>query len=776
MNQYPFRKRLWCHLLAVSAAAIIAAGTTPKLMAQAGAKIVKQIEVEYVGQSTIAKDRVLANISTKVGSPLSPAKIDEDIKNLYASGDFENIRVLSKEVAGGVALKLVVQTRAILGEVRFAGNSVFDSQKLTREADLRVNQPIDETKIREGRDSILESYRKRGFGDASVNYQVSAPDAQGYSSVTFTINEGGQAKLRDVTFVGNTVFKSAELRQKMEQRPKGILNPFVKQARIDDSNLESDIRAIEDHYQNNGYLGAHVVNVSRVQTGDGEHVDLVITINEGEPYQVSNVSVGGVKAVSLESDLLPYLRTKAGEPYSGEGIKADIAHIEEEYGLRGYADAQVTPKLDPAGSNAVSVTFQVTEGRSFNVGQIHIEGNSKTKDHVIRRELAVKPGEPFDKAKIEASRSRLQNLNYFSSVDVMPVDKGDSMLDEKDLIITVTEKPTGTINFGAGFSSIDDLVGFMEVSQTNFDIGNWPSLTGGGQRFRMSARVGTKRRDISIALTEPWFMGRRLALTGELFYRDLLFLSDYFDQTNYGGALNLRRPISEFMYAQVGIRPQSVEISVDRTASEALQKEAGDFFYNPLEVDIVRDTRDNIFLPRRGNYASLGLEAGLGGDVSATTFTASASHHMKMPDFGFVIGNDPILNVNGRWSTVSDADHIFVRQFLGGANNLRGFRYREVGPKDENGEPLGGDEAWFASAEYTFQVIDKIRGALFYDIGEVSGGPGTEGGGVNSNWGFGLRLFMLGSAPIRLDYGIPVQSDAFNDNSGQFQFTMGYNF
>ncbi len=736
--------------------------------AQSGAKVVKEIDVEYVGSAAVAKDRILASMSTKVGDTLSPAKIDEDIKNLYASGDFENIRVLSKPLDGGVSLKLVVQARSMLGEVRFVGNTSFDSAKLTKQADLRINRPIDETEIREGREAILELYRKRGFPDTTVSYQVSAPDRSGYSTVTYTVSEGGQAKLRNVTFVGNSVFSSAELKKQMEQKSKSVLNPFAKEARIDDSTLETDIRSIEDHYQNNGYLGAHVVNVSRVRVEGGEEVDLVITINEGTAYSIGNVSVSGVQSLSVANDITPYLKTKAGNHYSGQFLKDDIALIEDQYGLKGYADARVTPKLDPAGANAVSVVFVVSEGRSYNVGQINIEGNTKTKDEVIRRELAIKPGEPFDKAKIEASRARLQNLNYFAAVDVMPVDTG-SMIDEKDLVITVTEKPTGTINFGAGFSSIDNLVGFMEISQTNFDLGNWPSLTGGGQRFRLGVRVGTKRRDIQLSVTEPWFMGKRLALTGEAFYRDLLFLSDYYDQTTFGGAVSLRKPLGKFIYAEAGIRPQSIEISVDNNASEILMEEEGSFFYNPLEFDLVYDDRNDLFLPREGRRLSAGVEAGLGGDVDAVTFSTTGTQHISLP-------GDTILNLSGRYSNVSNGDHIFTRQFLGGANNLRGFDYRDVGPKDENGEPLGGDEMWFVSAEYTFPIVPKIRGAAFYDMGEVSGGPGTFGGGVNSNWGFGVRLFMLGGAPIRLDYGIPIDSDPFNDGSGRFNFTIGYNF
>lgn len=751
----------------IGAAALTALAFTPSSLAQ-GEKIVREIDVQYVGNAAVSKERILAQMSTKVGQPMSAAQIDEDIKNLYATGEIENIRVLSKPVSGGVKLLLVVQTRSILGGVAFTGNSVLTTDKLENAANLKFNRSIDEAAIREGQQKIQDLYRKRGYPDATVSYSVSAPDRQGLSTVTYKINEGGQAVLRNVTFVGNSVFSSAKLRQQMEQRPKSVLNPFRKAGRMDDSNLEEDVRAIEDYYQNAGYLNAHVVNVSRVRAADGQSVDLVITIDEGTAYRIASVSVEGVKSISLQNDLSPYLKVRTGGDYSGQALKDDIKLIQDQYGAKGYADARVTPKLDPAGPNAVRVSYLVDEGSSYTIGQIHVEGNTKTLDRVIRRELAVAPGQPFDTGAIEASRNRLMNLNYFATVDVMPVDTG-SYVNEKDLVITVTEKPTGTINFGAGFSSIDDLVGFVEVSQTNFDITNWPSLTGAGQRFRVGARVGTRRKDFSIALTEPWFMGKRLALTGEFFYRDLLFLSDYYDQTEIGGAVSLRKPLGEFAYGNLEVKPQNIDLSVDNNASEALMAEEGSFTYIPISLDLVHDTRDSVYLPREGHRLSGGVEQGIGGDVDATTFSASASQHFLLPW-------DTILSVQGKYANVSGADHIFTRQFLGGANTMRGFDYRDVGPKDENGEPLGGDEMWFLSAEYTFPIVPKIRGALFYDMGEVSGGPGTEGGGVNSDFGFGLRLFILGGAPVKLDYGIPIDADQFNDDGGRFNFTIGYQF
>ena len=775
MNFSFFGHRRWLLAFSAFAAAAICLTGIDKVKAQGGAQIVKSIDVEYVGSAAIAKDRILAAMSTKVGETLSPVKIDEDIKNLYASGDYENIRVLSKPVSGGVALKLVIQTRSMLGEVRFVGNSAIDSDKLRRQTDLRVNRAIDETEVREGRDKILAQYRKRGFPEATVSYEVSAPDRAGFSTVTFTINEGGQAKLRDVTFVGNEVFTSSELKDQMEQKPKSLLNPFAREARIDDSTLETDIRSIEDFYQNNGYLGAHVVNVSRVRVEGGEEVDLVITINEGTPYTIGNVTVTGVEALSLENDILPYIKTQSGNAYSGQFLKDDIALIRDQYGTFGYADARVTPKLDPAGANAVSVTFEVTEGRSYAVGQISIEGNTKTKDHVIRRELAIKPGDPFNQNRIDVSRAKLRNMGYFADVDIVPVDTG-SMIDEKDLIITVVEDKTAKLDLGGGFGSDENFFLFIQFTQTNFDLFDWPNFIGGGQRLLFSIRAGDEYQNARFSLTEPWFMGKNINLTVNAFYLDENNISpgDYWEQTTIGGGFSLWKPIGskEFLRASVGVQPQNVDVDVDRRASPELLAEDGDYAYIPIEASLTYDTRDSFYLPRNGGRYRAGVEAGVGGDTNAVTLTATGSHH-------FNVLNDHILNLYGSFANVSDADQIFVRQFLGGAKRLRGFDYRDVGPKDSNGEPLGGDQLWYLATEYTVPIYQEVfRGAIFYEIGEVSGGPGRFGGGVNSDWGIGVRAYLpqFGGAPFTLDYAWPIDSDEFNDSGGEIKIGMGATF
>lgn len=739
------------------------------LSAREGA-VVKSIDVQYVGNQTVAPERILSHMSTRVGDKLSMTQIDQDIKNLYSSGDVENVRILSDEVSGGVALIVVAQTRAVYGGVEFVGNTLIETSKLRGKVDLDVNKPIDESVLKTARGEIQEMYRKKGFSEATVTYRIGAPTAEGYSTVVFTIDEGTQGVLRNIEFVGNSAFSSSRLKDEMTQKEKGITTLFGGSGSTDAETLAQDVRAIEDFYRDNGYLNARVVNVSRMRV-DAKYVDVVFTIDEGQTYVVDSIAINGITVLNMQEDVLPFLKTEAGKPFAGNKLKDDIKLITDQFGSRGYAEARVVPSLEDSGNGGVRVVLNVTEGRPYKVGQVHIEGNDKTKDHVIRRELPLEPGQPYDTSRTDVTKRRLENMNYFSSVEIMPIDT--SYLDEKDLLIRVVEKPTGTINFGAGFSSIDNLTGFFEVTQSNFDLFDWPSFSGGGQRFRFSVRAGSERKDVSIAITEPWFMGQRLALTTEAYYRDMLYLSDQYDQSNVGAAVSLRKSVGEFTYVVGDYRIESIEIDAEPTASRAFLAEEGDFLKSSLGGSIVRDTRDNVFLPREGNRVMAGFEfVGIGGDVDDTTFTATAAQYFNLP-------YDIIISLNGEFNHSTEGDQIFMRHFLGGANTLRGFDYRDVGPRDPvSGEVLGGNTSWYGTIEASIPVVDKIRFATFYDVGEVSDGPvGSVGGGVNSDWGVGLRLFILGSAPVRLDYAFPVQTDTFNDDDGgRFQFTMGAQF
>ena len=447
------------------------------------ARTVRNIDVKYVGSPTVTKDRILSRLSTKVGDPFSQAKVDEDIKKLFASGDVEDIKILAEpQGESGIRLTVVVQTRAMLGDVAFNGNAALSEKDLRKRVDLATGASIDIVQVQEGRNAIQEHYRKKGYPEVYVEYKIGAPNKQGFSTLTFIIDEGGQGVLRKVEFVGNEVFKARVLRDQMEQKQKPLIRlPFSsKKGRIDRDMTRDDERRVADYYKNHGYLDATATAV-RVRV-DSKNVDLVITIDEGIKYSVGNVSVNGVRVMSVDTDILKYVRLKGGNTYSKENLDYDVKMIRDLYGSQGYADTIVAPRLTGGGgADVVNVAYDVTEGRKFNLGKVNIAGNQKTQDKVIRREMAVNPGEVYDTVRIDATKQRLMNLGYFSSVDVLPVDT--TYIDVKDLNITVTEQPTGRLEFRAGFSSVYDLVGTIKLTQANFDLGNWPSMTGAGQKI-----------------------------------------------------------------------------------------------------------------------------------------------------------------------------------------------------------------------------------------------------------------------------------------------------
>ena len=739
-------------------------------------KIVRDIEVQYIGAITISESRIRSNMRTKVGDRFSHPVLQGDVESLYATGDVQNIRMLSEPVgADGIRIIVVVQTRARLSEVSFIGHSAFRTSKLVGETDLKIGNIVDESAVQQGQRAIEDLYRDEGFSDVRVSYSIKPGSQDGFSRVVYTIDEGDRSVIDDILFEGNTVFTANELREEMELQEKSLWAIFTSAGKLDNNTLEDDIARIEEHYQNAGYLNARVTNVQKIRANE-EKIDLVLTIFEGVKYDVASVGLNGTRVFS-EAELIPALRLVPGDAYSAETIRKDVSTLGGYYGSRGYAAAQIIPEVTEADDSSLHVTYNVYEGDKFYLRRIDIDGNTKTQDQVIRRELKVTPGDEYNTVLLEKSQAVLHNLGYFSAVEFFPTDS--EVAGFKDVNIAVSEKSTGQINLGAGFSSIDSIVGFLDISQSNFDLWNYPRFTGGGQKFRSSLKFGSERRDVLVSLTEPWFMGQKLALSGEVFYRDVFFLSDLYDQSTFGAAVSLRKPIGEHNSIRAEYRLQNIEIgNIDPSASPVIAAEAGDFVQSKLALDFLRDTRDSLFLTRSGHKLSVGTHLSgevLGGNVDTYGISFEGEQHFSLP-FDTILSFDGSLRfVDGTASGKSVP--IFDRLFLGGANNLRGFDFREVGPKDVTGEPVGGQTAAFFSMEYTFPIFkDKVRGALFYDMGFVNASAyDFSASSYNSNWGLGLRLF-LPVGPIRLDFGIPIEADAFNDSGGNFNFNLGYQF
>jgi len=349
----------------------------------------------------------------------------------------------------------------------------------------------------------------------------------------------------------------------------------------------------------------------------------------------------------------------------------------------------------------------------------------------------------------------------------------------KNLALTVEEKRTGSLNFGAGFSTVDSLVGFVELTQGNFDITNWPAFTGGGQKFRIRLQGGTQRRDAEVAFTEPWFMDRPISVSLATYYHEADYLSSVYDQRSYGFSLDVRKALLLYLYGSIGYHFEDVDaFNVAIDATPELRAEIGPETKSTVSASLVYDTRDNPFITRRGeriSYTWYVTGFPTGGTEHFYGFDVEASKYWHLPWDLILLVNSEVAGLDALDEQDNRLIKIYDRLFLGGSNNLRGFEYRDVGPKDKHGEPLGGQSMARTTVELTFPIVEKARGALFYDTGFVNVNPWDYNfNNIASDVGIGLRL-DLPIGPLRIDYGIPIQK-AGNSSGGKINFNVGYQF
>jgi outer membrane protein insertion porin family len=772
--------------------------------------VVKSIDVKYTGPATVSKERILAQVRTKVGEPYSDLVVEQDIKNLYKSGAILNVRFFAQPEGNGLQVTIAVQTRSILRELVIDGAHGVSVKRVRKDTGLKLNSPINEEDLEKGRQKLIETYRARGYNDISIQYRVEPIDeTRGTARVVYSINEGEKGAVSRIHFEGNAHFSDRVLRKQMKTRGKTFIAFLDKSGRLDEHQLQEDLDKVREFYQNHGYIDVDVRDV-RKEHPNGGPITITIAITEGNQYHVGKITVSGYK-VSSEDKVRHFLKMKEGSVYSPKQLRDDAKAVVDAYGHGGYIDANVIPENASGGPGKIDVHYKIEEGdRSF-VQRVNIVGNTRTKDKVLRREVVVNPGDVFDTARMDISKKRLEGLGYFEKVEAYPEDTG--IAGRRDLNVVVQEKRTGSLSFGGGFSTIDNLVFFSELSQGNFDITNWPQFTGGGQKFRLRIQLGTQRKDFLISLTEPYFLDQRLSLGGQAFYSEANYLSSIYDQRDYGFGIEARKLLGPFLQGSLGYRLDNIEIyNILASASAAIQAERGTRSISQITNGLVFDRRDNYLLTRTGQriavtpYVAGGF---LGGDTQIYGWDLEASQYFHGP-------LDTILLFNGEVAGVDTWDHpetdhvqvnrntfvdvpavpIFNRLFLGGSNNLRGFDYRDVSPKDKNGEPLGGQSLARATVELTFTIVEKARGAFFYDAGFVnadandfsvhnvtviknSPDPNRDPrfhtyNNLATDFGFGIRM-NLPIGPLRLDYGIPINK-AGNSGGGKFNFNVGYQF
>jgi len=841
MREFPGSVRGWTAvMLFVTALGLFA----PAIARGQQAPIIRSIDVQYSGPATVSKDVILAQIRTAVGQPYSDSTVEDDIRSLYKTGTIQNVRIFAQPEEDGVKVIVAVQTRQVLRELVIDGAQRVSAKKLRKEIGVKLNSPVNEDDLQKARQKIIDRYQSKGFTDITVDFRVEPIDERrGTARVIYTVNEGVRGAVKRIRFEGNEHFSEKILRKQMKTRGKTMIAFIDKSGRLDEVQLQQDLDAIKEYYQNHGYIDVEVQETGR----ERKNGPLLITIGikEGTLYHVNKLSFAGYKETT-EEKIRKVIKMKEGSVYSPKDLHDDAKAIADNYGRGGYVDLIILPQGTPAGAGLIDVHYKIEEGNRSFVERINIIGNTRTKDKVIRREILVRPGDVFDTVRMDTTKKRLENLGYFTKVEAYPEETG--VEGRKDLVVQVEEKRTGSLNFGAGYSTVDKLIGFVELTQGNFDISNWPGLTGAGQKFRAKAQIGSERKDFVVGLTEPYFLDQRLSLGGQIFYSEANYLSSAYDQRNYGFSLEARKPLFSWVYAVLGYSIQNYDIfNVANGVSPELLAEEGTTTKSSVTTSLVWDRRDNPFLTRKGERISItSYVAGgpLGGDEQIYGFDIEATKYIRFPGdlillfdveaatvdvwnkpeqtrlsgfFGevFDINGKPVIDplnppkqlslpINELVPTVP----IFDRLYLGGSNNLRGFRFRDISPKDFQGQPLGGQSMARGTVELTFPIIEKARGAIFYDAGLVNPDPWDFGDetlivqrGPNarasakyarinhlpynltpkatfdsfgSDFGVGLRL-DLPIGPLRLDYGYPIDR-AGNTGHGHLNFSVGYQF
>jgi outer membrane protein insertion porin family len=782
--------------IALPALLILCAGHRLGAQMPGQAPVIKEIDVQFVGPTTLSRERVLDNLATKVGAPYNDRLVEEDIKSLYATGNVSNARIFAEPTSGGLKVTVLLQGRPTVGEVIIEGSEVIKNSKIRKEIATKPGDPLSDEKLNDDKQKILKLYEDKNYTDVKVEAKSSElPDKR--MKVVFTINEGPKLVIRKITFTGNDSVLPKDLLKVMKTKTANLLSFLTKAGRLTPSDMDDDKEAIRNLYLNRGFTDMRVTDTQTLPLPNGKGVDLVISISEGIQYRVNKLTMEGTTIVEPAA-LERYLKMKTGSLYTPDGMGADLKKIRDFYGSRGYVDMVAQPQITPAGTGQIDLCYRVDEGVQSYVNLINVQGNTKTKDKVIRRELAVQPGGIFDTTLVDVSKTRLMNLNYFSKVDTVPVDT--LVPGRKDLDVIVEEKKTGSFNFGAGFSSIDSLVGFAELQQSDFDLFNWPYFTGAGQRFRIRAQYGLQRQDFTLSLTEPWFMGYKVSVGGEFYYHAATFLSPVYSQSNLGGALQARKALTPFTALRGEYRLENIRIYnltgnygptiADAGASSPYTKSA-------ILLGLDFDNRDSLLLTHKGqsiNLSGVIAGGGLGGNVQDYGLNLEAKKYFPLPWDMILLtkGSVGVMNPwgSGTKGTINNSPPIFDELYLGGANDMRGFAFREVGPKDFYGNPIGGNTSVYGTGEITFPIVPRLRGAFFSDWGYVNAGTfnfnptqvtTSEGnlsynsGGLNGDVGIGARI-DLPIGPIRVDWGYPVMHDSWNKSNGQFNFNVGYTF
>jgi len=736
------------------------------------------VRVLVRGNVRATTDRILGQMRLHEGSTYSPAADNEDLNRIYSLGEFDNVVLRTEKTPEGLVLVVEVTERPVLERLIFEGNRKFSDKDLTDAVGVNPGSLLDRNKIFQGARAIERKYREGGYYFVKVALDDSLLGASRVAK--FAITEGPRVRISKVTFSGNHSIEARELEGKIETRPYFII---FSPGTFDEEQLASDVVAVRNYYIAQGFCDVKVDRELEF-TPDKANLTVHVVVEEGPRYKVRSVSLVGAKRFA-PSLLEKQMDLKPGAAYTTDAVRHDVEMVGETYGEVGYVDVSVRPTFDFTDEPAmVDVTLKIEEGSVIHVGEIRIEGNQFTQDRVIRRELRFFPEEAVNAKLIEKAKRRLEGTRLFKPGSTQITRLPTANPEVEDILVRVEDTVTGSLIFGAGISSNIGVTGNISLAQRNFDISDWPksqeefwrgeSFRGAGQSAEIALAPGMKIQQYSVSFGEPHLGGSDYGFFTSAF----LFNGnrDSYDERRIGMNFGFGKELSENLRAFTKFRLENINInSIDADAPKDVRDVKGSSGLTSVEVGLEKDTTDSLYFPSEG-YRLMGSVEQAGAMGGSYTFTKAKVDGRKYWTITKdVLDRRSVLVVRGYAANAFGDPPIFERFFAGGQGSIRGFKYRGVGPH-ENDTAIGGDFIALASAEYLFPIFDKtLQGVLFLDTGTVE--KNISFGSWRSSVGFGVRFTVpfLGPVPFALDFGIPI-SKKKGDETEVFSFSIGVSF
>jgi outer membrane protein insertion porin family len=748
-------------------------------------------QIRIAGNQRVETDAIRVHVASQPGQPLNGATVDSDVKAIFRMGFFRNVTADVQNAGNSVILTFNVEERPLVTDIRYGGMKAIKSNDdaIINALALHPGAILDPTRVRTTIRNMEEVYQGKGYLDARVTFRT-VPGSNNTAIGVFDVNEGPPVRISEVRFTGNRRYSARQLRSVMETQRHTLLSYFFATGTLDQKKLASDIDRVSAYYYDHGYLNVHVGQP--LVTRQGNSLIITIDIEEGPQYTVGAIDVAGNLKVPKQ-DLLSRITLKPHEVFAGAEMEHDVLTLSQFYSDRGYAYVNVDPRtnIDPA-RRTVDVTFNVNPGREVLVDRIHITGDTKTSDKVIRREMVIEEQEPYSTQKIQKSKQRLDALGYFSNTRIS-TSPGPTP-DKIDLDVAVQEANTASLQVGGGYDSYSSVFG-------NFSIGN-SNLFGGGESVSADAQIGFLYQNYDVSYTEPWFLDMPLSVNVQGFY-DKLFLFT-FNQTNAGFQINTTYPLTDLglkkigpfsmddVTAGLGYQIESVGISgLSQFTTLDILRYKGYTKVSEIIPSIRRFTVDNPTDPRSGSVVNLNVElAGLGG----TPFVKGVFHsrfffsYLKSPRWGeWVFSPGVTYGIGTSLATGAGGELPLYERFfpggLGGGGDVRGYELYSLGPQitlfNQQGVPfaveqIGGSQELLLSGETTFPILQSlgIRGAAFVDAGNAyrqheSPSPTN----LQAAYGIGIR-WKSPFGPIAVDIAKPINPRP-NDQSTVFDFGAG---